>query len=131
MQRSRPGPVIGTPLSSVAPDVGASKPAATRSKVVLPHPEGPTKQTNSPVAASTLTPVTATDERPSGSKYRTSTSLNLRWGTATLGPSVSCERYASVRACQDADRDAEEPIEQQTQQSDEQYDQEHRSDIVV
>ena len=42
------GPLIGTPLTSRRPDVGASRPATRRSRVDLPQPEGPSSATNSP-----------------------------------------------------------------------------------
>jgi hypothetical protein len=37
------------PLTEIVPDVGFSKSAMTRSKVVLPQPDGPMKETNSPL----------------------------------------------------------------------------------
>src|SRR5574342_976892 len=40
--------VISTPSSRMAPAVGVSKPAIMRRVVVLPHPLGPRKDTNSP-----------------------------------------------------------------------------------
>src|SRR5215469_6687154 len=48
MPRSGPGPVIGRPHISAWPRVTVSKPATMRSKVDLPHPEAPIRQTNSP-----------------------------------------------------------------------------------
>ena len=50
-----------------APAVGTTSPAATRSSVVFPHPEGPTKQMNSPRRASTVTSSTAVMNVSSGS----------------------------------------------------------------
>ena len=40
--------VISMPSSNKFPLVGYSKPASSLSKVVLPHPEGPSKEKNSP-----------------------------------------------------------------------------------
>ena len=40
--------VIGTPLSKISPAVGDSKPASIISVVVLPEPEGPSNDKNSP-----------------------------------------------------------------------------------
>src|SRR5262245_32247591 len=48
MPRSLPGPVTGLLLTVTSPDVVSSKPATMRSKVDLPHPEAPIRQTNSP-----------------------------------------------------------------------------------
>src|SRR4051794_34014614 len=48
MPRSLPGPVIGFPLTSTSPVVGSSKPATMRSRVDLPQPDAPIRQTNSP-----------------------------------------------------------------------------------
>ena len=41
---------IGRPSRRTAPPLGCTQPAAARSSVVLPQPEGPTMQTNSPRA---------------------------------------------------------------------------------
>ena len=41
------GEVTGLPFRNAAPEVGASRPATHLRSVVLPHPEGPTTQTNS------------------------------------------------------------------------------------
>ena len=40
--------VTSTPSSSTRPDVGCSKPAISRNIVVLPQPEGPSREKNSP-----------------------------------------------------------------------------------
>ena len=41
-------PVISSPSMKILPEVGVSKPPIMRSKVVLPHPEAPSKQNISP-----------------------------------------------------------------------------------
>ena len=41
------GSVTMTPPIDTRPAVGASSPATSRSSVDLPHPDGPTRQTNS------------------------------------------------------------------------------------
>ena len=43
------------PSTSTVPDVGLSSPASRFSRVDLPHPEAPIRQTNSPAAASSET----------------------------------------------------------------------------
>ena len=45
---SRRGPLIGVPRSSASPPEGGNNPARILSKVVLPQPDGPTTETNSP-----------------------------------------------------------------------------------
>src|SRR5262249_10441263 len=43
----------------IGPPLGSSSPATQRSVVVLPHPDGPSRETNSPSATSRSTPCTA------------------------------------------------------------------------
>src|SRR5712692_9683871 len=50
---------MSTPSRRIAPDEGASNPAIMRSVVVLPHPLGPRKDTNSPRVTSSWTCSTA------------------------------------------------------------------------
>src|SRR5579885_3549347 len=51
---------MSSPPRSTRPSSGCSKPAMTRSVVVLPEPDGPSSVKNSPAATSTSTPATAT-----------------------------------------------------------------------
>src|SRR5262249_49797703 len=44
------GPLIACPFTTISPVVEAVSPAMDMSKVVLPQPEGPTKETNSPAS---------------------------------------------------------------------------------
>ena len=67
-----PGPATTTSLMRMRPPVGRSSPAVRRRSVVLPHPEGPTRQTISPGAISRLTPRTAWIEP------------NLRWTSSNV-----------------------------------------------
>src|SRR5690606_8645923 len=53
--RKTAGPAISRSLSSTRPDVCGSMPAAMRSNVVLPEPEGPSRQSTSPGSAAKLT----------------------------------------------------------------------------
>src|SRR4051794_31411330 len=46
--------VTSRPPTTIVPEVGSSKPATMRSTVVLPQPDGPRKEMNSPVATSRL-----------------------------------------------------------------------------
>src|SRR6478735_3818922 len=49
MPRLGSGPSIGLPHISASPRDGCSKPAMIRSRVDLPQPEAPIRQTNSPL----------------------------------------------------------------------------------
>ena len=50
---------MSTPSSRIWPSVGRSNPAIIRSVVVLPQPEGPSSEKNSPGGMSRLMPATA------------------------------------------------------------------------
>ena len=54
-----PGDDNGLPSISTVPDVGVTKPAIIRSVVVLPQPDGPSSETNSPSSSVRSTPCTA------------------------------------------------------------------------
>ena len=57
-RRLAPIPVISWPPIITRPAVGALKPAISRRRVVLPHPEGPRRQTRSPFSTARLTSFT-------------------------------------------------------------------------
>src|ERR1700751_5373228 len=50
---------MSLPSSRIFPSVGRSKPAISRSVVVLPHPDGPSSEKNSPASIETSIPSTA------------------------------------------------------------------------
>src|SRR4051812_45153835 len=50
---------ISLPATKTSPDVTRSRPAITRRVVVLPQPDGPSKQTTSPAATERLASLTA------------------------------------------------------------------------
>src|SRR5262249_42394398 len=79
MPRSLPGAVTGFPSTTTSPVVGSSKPATTRSKVDLPQPDAPIRQTNAPpwIAAS-MRPSASTS--PSPTWKRLLTPRMTRWG---------------------------------------------------
>jgi hypothetical protein len=54
------GEEIGSPLRRMVPCDGGMKPAIMRSMVVLPQPEGPSSEMNSPCAMSSEKSSTAT-----------------------------------------------------------------------
>src|SRR2546421_201509 len=55
-------PASGSPKTRTSPAVGRSNPAATLRSVDLPHPVGPTTETNSPSAIASETSFTAVYE---------------------------------------------------------------------
>src|SRR6185437_2555950 len=91
MFRARGGSnVITLPLRKTSPAVGFSRPAITRIKVVLPHPDGPTMVRNSPSRVARSIPFRAWKSpkifaRPLTSS--TATALVLRAGC--LAPDVA------------------------------------------
>ena len=52
--RSGPGPVTGRPFTSTSPAVGSSSPAMIFRSVVLPHPEGPSREVSCPCGNSSV-----------------------------------------------------------------------------
>ncbi len=52
-------PTMFSPYSRTSPDVGSSKPAIIRSVVVLPQPDGPSSEKNSPLSIARSTRSTA------------------------------------------------------------------------
>ena len=50
---------MSMPSIKIVPDVGTSRPASSRSRVVLPQPEGPSSEKNSPCLIPRLTSSTA------------------------------------------------------------------------
>src|SRR5437867_2447062 len=54
-----PGAEMARPSSSMVPSVGSRKPAIIRKVVVLPQPEGPSSETNSPRASASVARSTA------------------------------------------------------------------------
>src|ERR1022692_3475684 len=64
MPRSGDGPWTGRPPTVTVPSSLSRAPAAIRSRVDLPHPDGPSRQTNSPARTSRLIPARATVRRP-------------------------------------------------------------------
>src|SRR5450830_988161 len=61
--RSGPGPVTALPSAVMLPLVGSEKPATALSRVDLPQPEGPSRQTNWPASISRLMSLSATTSR--------------------------------------------------------------------
>src|SRR4051794_10623939 len=90
--------VTSRPRSRIVPLVGSSKPPIIRSVVVLPQPDGPSNEKNSPAAISSVTPSTA---RTAPKLFSRSTSAISEDATADwdviasprlADPAISCWR---------------------------------------
>src|SRR3569623_2517208 len=125
--RSGPGLVTGLPSSSTRPFVGCTKPPRMFIIVVLPQPEGPMTETNSPCAMSKLTPST-TRIGPSAVSKSTTTS-SKRTALIRKPPSCGLRRYEpSERPCGSCDavlprdqfarREAQQQVHHQRDQAD-------------
>src|ERR1035438_9012981 len=64
MPRSGDGPLTDRPPTVTVPSSLSRAPATIRSRVDLPHPDGPSRQTSSPARTSRLIPARATVRRP-------------------------------------------------------------------
>src|SRR5215470_14799105 len=82
MPRSLPGPVTGLPSTRTSPVVGSSKPATMRSKVDLPQPDAPIRQTNAPGSIATSIRPSASIS-PSPTWKRLLTPRIITWGRAS------------------------------------------------
>src|SRR5919106_1877395 len=92
MPRARGGsPFTTFPPIRTSPSVGSSSPAMTRSKVVFPHPDGPSRTRYSPAWVAISTPSIALTSPPSKCFFSPRTSTTC----AMLGPRSS--RGGSVR----------------------------------
>src|SRR5690349_14894056 len=65
MPRSGPGAPTSRPSTRILPELGSEKPATALSRVDLPQPEGPSRQTNWPCGISSWMSCRATTWRPS------------------------------------------------------------------
>src|SRR6185369_16819832 len=77
------------PSSRIAPPLGSTKPAIICSVVVLPQPDGPSRETNSPFSTASVRPSTAACEpkrllRPASSRKANRLALHL--AILALGP---------------------------------------------
>src|SRR6185369_15155156 len=82
MQRSRPGAVTALPSTRISPRSGRMRPAITRIRVVLPQPEGPSRQTNSLLRTENETLCSATRPGLRGSFCSKKTLLS--WLTSSI-----------------------------------------------
>ena len=106
--RSGPGPSTGSWSSRTWPRVGLTKPPTMLSSVVLPQPDGPMIETNSPWRTSRSTPSTTRigpaavgKSTPTSSKRRRTTSL-IR---LIIGRVSSCiAGPQAIRSCQATSR---------------------------
>src|SRR6266852_8133955 len=84
MPRSGPGPTTARPWTRISPASPGMKPPRTWSKVLLPHPLGPTTVTNSPSATDRRARSSTSSVRPSRAYiFRSPTTSSA--GVAILG----------------------------------------------
>src|SRR5215831_5993005 len=120
MPRSGAGPATGRPPTVTEPSSHSSAPATMRSKVDFPQPDGPSRQTSSPVATRRLMPEMATVRRPARRNVLPTDSRTTwapsaggcscrspatpGWGPAatlpTLGAAGPAPRMASAATCE-------------------------------
>jgi hypothetical protein len=100
----RLGPAISCPSNSRRPASGFSIPAAMRSSVVLPQPEGPRRQAISPGCSFRLTSATAAVRRSASKRGRIPAGQQRWHPPCRVGPqrrialfSVRCSRKSSLR----------------------------------
>src|SRR5215210_8960409 len=98
---------MSLPSTVIAPELGCSKPAIMRSVVVLPQPDGPRNETNSPRSAARLKSSTATNSpnlfwTPLSSRNVMVPSSGMSSGACNLDPGAR-------PATEERDRDHREP----------------------
>src|SRR5580698_9616534 len=95
MARSVPGPESFLPCIRISPESGLIRPSRILRKVLLPQPDGPTIDTNSPSATSiSKLPSAGTGARLGGRKVR----LTLRpWIYATMRPGPDAPTSAALK----------------------------------
>ena len=81
------GRVTGRPATRISPAEGASRPAIMSSSVLLPQPDGPRTDRNSPSPTSSETPSSAWTGSPAAVEYVFDTPLaRMSGGSATGRP---------------------------------------------
>src|SRR6266545_1585959 len=96
--RARGGSSLTTcPPMRTSPSVGCSSPAMVRSRVVLPHPDGPRRARYSPSSVARSTPSTAWTRPPSN----TLTSFLTSTTTVTGRPSRAADQAAGAPLLED------------------------------
>src|SRR5690349_15376746 len=114
--------VMSAPSTTIVPDVGCSKPAIIRSVVVLPQPDGPRNETNSPFSALRLKSSTATDWpkrfwTPSRTRKLIGGSPSARWTSMAAGD-LDRAAPALARPAQERDHAHRRPGEPEADQRD-------------
>src|SRR6202158_3558488 len=88
--------VTSSPPSRMRPDVGNSSPAIMRSVVVLPQPEGPSRQKNSPLAIVNVESCTATKSLNALRRFSTRISAMAR---ASIGKFRDDDEHDGPNKC--------------------------------
>src|SRR6185503_10344617 len=97
---------MSLPSTVIVPEVGFSKPAIIRSVVVLPQPDGPRNETNSPRSAASEKSCTAA---VSPKALRTWVSSRNVIGAPSASSSASDLHATGAGATEDGDHDHGEP----------------------
>src|SRR6266581_3718728 len=94
MPRARGGtsPSTHSPPMKISPELGRSRPAIIRSRVVLPHPDGPSSTKNSPARMDRSTPSTAWKSPNRLLRLRSSTPTTIRALPSPPSRRGSCRR---------------------------------------
>src|SRR6266550_2311827 len=92
---------MSTPSSRICPSVGRSNPAIIRRDVVFPHPEGPSREKNSPEGIWRLMPSTAVNSPKRFTRSTSWTSPPAMVGESIAQPSPGVNRTATA-ACNHA-----------------------------
>ena len=92
--------VTSRPRSRIRPPLGSSKPPIIRSVVVLPQPDGPRSEKNSPLPTSSETPSTA---RTSRNRFSRSRSW-ISGGVVTDGAVIAAEARPPPSPCSQSSR---------------------------
>src|SRR5690349_1899143 len=107
-ERSTFGPAIGCPRCSSRPAVGASSPASSLSKVLLPQPLGPMITTNSPRPTARSMPWSATTARSVDSPHTFVTSRHSSAVTAAIASELGGTTPPQHATLDQAERGVEE-----------------------
>src|SRR4051794_18481737 len=91
--------VTSLPPTRISPDEGLSRPASSRSAVLLPQPEGPTRMTNSPsstIRSNSVSATTSFEKRLVTLRYSTSatgSALQPGGGDGAHEVALGCEEH--------------------------------------
>src|SRR6266849_2896079 len=103
-ERTSGPPGSWTPATRALPDVGLSRPASTRRRVVLPAPFGPKRARHSPAASENVTPklrASSTTSTIGGDGLPAGIAEDIRLELATLARATQKAISLRLRQCGD------------------------------